>query len=262
MPLAILSLWKESSPLAAANASDMTSVMDTVMHLACASLIMTKRKLSLTRRDDFRRLLRLHILGLKENFPGWIFPTHHLAFHIHEPSDHSASNAPDQSSVTPDLIASNFTLTPKTTIASVPELTNLLGTEPFESFSCIPVSKGDYTIPIEGALGNSYICFHPEGDYHPGQQWSAGQIQHIFRRKNNGPIQLAVLQSQSVHVEDPFSDFWGNGFGAKLVSLKFVDILKVIEMKQVAAHTARWAISNELVVVVNLCSVHRTVEPR
>ncbi|KAJ3899420.1 hypothetical protein F5879DRAFT_777592, partial [Lentinula edodes] len=84
MPLAILSLWKESSPLAAANASDMTSVMDTVMHLACASLIMTKRKLSLTRRDDFRRLLRLHILGLKENFPGWIFPTHHLAFHIHE----------------------------------------------------------------------------------------------------------------------------------------------------------------------------------
>ncbi|KAJ4501299.1 hypothetical protein C8R41DRAFT_913294 [Lentinula lateritia] len=36
MPLAILSLWKESSPLAAANASDMTSVMDTVMHLACA----------------------------------------------------------------------------------------------------------------------------------------------------------------------------------------------------------------------------------
>ncbi|KAJ3847686.1 hypothetical protein EV368DRAFT_50719 [Lentinula lateritia] len=340
MPLAILSLWKESSPLAAANASDMTSVMDTVMHLACASLIMTKRKLSLTRRDDFRRLLRLHILGLKENFPGWIFPTHHLAFHIHEfmdlfsgvrhwwlfpfekligklqrtptnhkpgefehtllhsfctgaffrqwmmrpnappflrycqklidkaynydhrPSDHSASNAPDQSSVTPDLIASNFTLTPKTTIASVPELTNLLGTEPFESFSRIPASKGDYTIPIEGALGNSYICFHPEGDYHPGQQWSAGQIQHIFRRKNNGPIQLAVLQSQSVHVEDPFSDFWGNGFEAKLVSSKFVDILKVIEMKQVAAHTARWAISNELVVVVNLCSVRRTVEPR
>ncbi|KAH7878355.1 uncharacterized protein C8R40DRAFT_1167781 [Lentinula edodes] len=339
MPLAILSLWKESSPLAAANASDMTSVMDTVMHLACASLIMTKRKLSLTRRDDFRRLLRLHILGLKENFPGWIFPTHHLAFHIHEfmdlfsgvrhwwlfpfekligklqrtptnhkpgefehtllhsfctgaffrqwmmrpnappflrycqklidkaynydhrPSDHSASNAPDQSSVTPELIASNFTLTPKTTIASVPELTNLLGTEPFESFSRIPASKGDYTIPIEGALGNSYICFHPEGDHHPGQQWSAGQIQHIFRRKNNGPIQLAVLQSQSVHVEDPFSDFWGNGFEAKLVSSKFVDILKVIEMKQVAAHTARWAISNELVVVVNLCSVRRTVEP-
>lgn len=84
VPLATLSFWKEASPVAAANASDMTSVVDTVMHLACASLVMTKRKLSSDHREQFRHLLRLHILGLKKNFPGWIFPTHHLAFHIHE----------------------------------------------------------------------------------------------------------------------------------------------------------------------------------
>ncbi|KAJ3866965.1 hypothetical protein EV359DRAFT_35431 [Lentinula novae-zelandiae] len=45
---------------------------------------MTKHKLSSDRCKQFRHLLRLHILGLKKNFPGWIFPTHHLVFHIHE----------------------------------------------------------------------------------------------------------------------------------------------------------------------------------
>ncbi|KAJ3754957.1 hypothetical protein EV360DRAFT_9263, partial [Lentinula raphanica] len=61
LPLALLSLWQEDSPVAAADANDMGSD-----------------------RTDFREYLRLHIDGLKANFPGFIQPSHHLAFHIHE----------------------------------------------------------------------------------------------------------------------------------------------------------------------------------
>lgn len=164
-------------------------------------------------------------------------------------------DAPDQPVVTSEFITSNFIHPISNTIASASELTNLLGAEPFESFTRIPATKGDYTIPIKGALGNSFVCFRSEGDYQPGQQWSAGQIQHIFRRKKNDPIQVALLRSQSVRAPDPFSDFWASGFEAKLVSSKFSPILEVIGMKQIAAHSARWALSDELVVAVNLCSV-------
>ncbi|KAJ3735859.1 hypothetical protein DFJ43DRAFT_1150625 [Lentinula guzmanii] len=331
VPLATLSLWKEASPLAAANACDMASVMDTVMHLVCASLVMTKRKLSMSRREQFRHLLRLHIMGLKQNFPGWIFPSHHLAFHIFEfmdlfsgvrhwwlfpfekmigklqriPTNHKPGefehtlqhsfcggaffrqwmmrpNAPpilqycqklidkaynydhrpvlhdDAAATTSELIESNFAHPiSKKTIASAPELTKLLGLDPFESFTRIPATKGDYTIPIEGALGNSYICFRPEGNYQPGQEWVAAQIQHIFRRHKNSPIQFAIHRSQSprVTVTDPFCDFWANGFEAKLFSSKFSHTLEIIDMKQVAAHSARWTITDDLVIAVNLCSV-------
>ncbi|KAH7874281.1 uncharacterized protein C8R40DRAFT_1171817 [Lentinula edodes] len=285
------------------------------------------------RREQFRHLLRLHVLGLKQNFPGWIFPSHHLAFHIHEfmdlfsgvrhwwlfpfekligklqriPTNHKPgefertihhsfctgsffrqwlmrSNAPpilrycqklldkaynydrrpsthsddDDVSEHPDVASRSIR---KTTFTSAPELTKLLGKEPVEYFNRIPASKGDYTIPAEGASGNSYICFQPEDDYQPGRKWVAGQIQHIFRQQNNGPIQLAVLRSQSVFRLDPFSDFWDNGFEAKLVSSKFGGTLEVIDIKQVAAHTARWAISDDLVVAVNLCAVSLAVVP-
>ncbi|KAJ3781040.1 hypothetical protein GGU10DRAFT_278292 [Lentinula aff. detonsa] len=335
VPLATLSLWKEASPLAAANACDMASVMDTVMHLVCASLVMTKRKLSMSRREQFRHLLRLHIMGLKQNFPGWIFPSHHLAFHIFEfmdlfsgvrhwwlfpfekmigklqriPTNHKPGefehtlqhsfcggaffrqwmmrpNAPpilqycqklidkaynydhrpvlhdDAAETTLELIESNFAHPiSKKTIASAPELTKLLGLDPFESFTRIPATKGDYTIPIEGALGNSYICFQPERNYQPGQEWVAAQIQHIFRRHKNSPIQFAIHRSQSprVTVTDPFCDFWANGFEAKLFSSKFSHTLEIIDMKQVAAHSARWTITDDLVIAVNLCSVSQSL---
>ncbi|KAJ3753451.1 hypothetical protein EV360DRAFT_22608, partial [Lentinula raphanica] len=82
VPLAVLSLWRDSSPLASPDAQRMNSVVETTMHLSCASLVMTKRSLSLERRNLYRHLLRLHVLGLRQDFPGWIFPSHHLAFHI------------------------------------------------------------------------------------------------------------------------------------------------------------------------------------
>ncbi|KAJ3897089.1 hypothetical protein F5879DRAFT_928095 [Lentinula edodes] len=308
------------------------------MHLCCASLVMTKRKLTLNRREKFRHLLRLHILGLQKNFPGWIFPSHHLAFHIHDfmdlfsgvrhwwlfpfenligklqriPTNHKPGefehtthhffhkganfrqfllrpNAPpilqyvqklidkaynydrrpatqsdsndadkladENSVVTPELMAGNVAPPSlEDTIANSPELTRLIGEDPYESFARIPAAKGDYTIATEKAVGNSYISFQPAGDYQPGQRWLAGQIQHIFRRRKNSPIQLAVCRSQSINVPDPFSEFWENGFEAKLVSSKFSRTLEIVDLKQVAAHSARWAISDDLVVAVNLCS--------
>ena len=81
-PLALLSLWTESSPIAAPNAPQMASVLSTSMHLTCAAIMMTKNSLSLQRRDSFRHSLRQHIIGLKENFPGFMLPSHYLAQHI------------------------------------------------------------------------------------------------------------------------------------------------------------------------------------
>ncbi|KAJ3871047.1 hypothetical protein F5051DRAFT_341426, partial [Lentinula edodes] len=326
-----------TSPLASASASSMTSVVDTTMHLTCASLVMTKRTLSLERRNLFCHLLRLHVAGLKQDFPGWIFPTHHLAFHIfdgmeyfsgvrnwwnfpfenligklqripinhiigkfectmhhsfceganfrqwllrsnsppmlrycqqlmdkaynfnHElpatPEDDVDDSVPDLPTV-PELVENNFAQPDSRYIIPPPSnLKKLLGAVPSECFSRIPGSKGDYTIPGEGALGNHYICFQPEGVYHPGQRWLAGQIRHIFRQTQKGPIKLAIQRSLSTTALHPFGDFWANGFEADMVSSEFSSNLEIVNLNQVAGHSARWAISDNQVVVVSLCSV-------
>ena len=49
IPLALLSLWKESSPIAAQNAHQMASVLLTSMHLTCAVIMMTKNTLTAQR---------------------------------------------------------------------------------------------------------------------------------------------------------------------------------------------------------------------
>ncbi|GAW07472.1 serine threonine protein kinase [Lentinula edodes] len=341
VPLAVLSLWKEHSPSASPDASSMTSLVDTTMYLACASIVMAKRTLSVERRNLYRHLLRLHILGLKQDFPGWIFPTHHLAFHIFDgmnnfsgvrnwwlfpfenligklqriPTNHIAGqfehtmlhsfckgasfrqwllreNSPpilkycqqlldkaynyDRGSSTPpppvaqdddidesevlttvnaELVASNFVQPDsKYKILPSPTLTRMLGTEPFECFSRIPGSKGDYTIPGKGAIGNSNVCFQAQGNYRPGQRWLAGQIRHIFRQTKSSPIQVGICRSMPTSTPHPFSDYWANGFEADIVASKFSNSLEIINFSQIAGHSARWSISDDLVVVVNLCS--------
>ncbi|KAJ3848117.1 hypothetical protein EV368DRAFT_68544 [Lentinula lateritia] len=87
LPLALLSLWQEASPISAEDANEMASVLRTSMYLTCAVNKMSKHTLSLQDRADFREYLRLHIEGLKENFPGFIQPSHHLAFHIYDDMD-------------------------------------------------------------------------------------------------------------------------------------------------------------------------------
>ncbi|KAJ4476287.1 hypothetical protein C8R41DRAFT_869747 [Lentinula lateritia] len=327
--------------------------------LAENSTVMAKRTLSVERRNLYRHLLRLHILGLKQDFPGWIFPTHHLAFHIFDgmnnfsgvrnwwlfpfenligklqriPTNHitglfillsawgltyigkigqfehtmlhsfckgasfrqwllrensppilrycqqlldkaynydRGSSAPpppvapaddiddSEGSITVDaeLVTSNFAQPDsKYKILPSPTLTRLLRAEPFECFSRIPGSKGDYTIPGEGAIGNSNICFQAQGTYRPGQRWIAGQIRHIFRRTQNGPLQAVICWSMPASTPHPFADYWANGFEADMVASNFSDTLEIITLSQIAGHIARWSITNDLVVVVNLCSV-------
>ncbi|KAJ3965570.1 hypothetical protein EV361DRAFT_810492 [Lentinula raphanica] len=350
VPLAVLSLWRETSPLASPDAHRMASVVDTTMHLSCASLIMTKRSLSLERRNLFRHLLRLHVLGLRQDFPGWIFPSHHLAFHIFDgmenysgvrncwcfpfeftigklqriPNNHipgqfertmlhsfckgatfrqwlmrrdappilryclelvdqaynyyhtpmtpptassaSSSTADDVDSTESEPLTAAFvgydvgSPDSKHKIPSPPDLTKLVGEEPTECYSRVPGSKGYYTIPKQGATGNSYICFQSQGKYQPGQPWKAGQIQHIFRKTSTAQLQVAVRVSQATNVAHPFSDFAENGFEAAMFSTKFSKDLEVLNFNQIAAHAARWNLTDELVAVVNLCMVSRLCE--
>lgn len=84
LPLALISLWGTGSPIISSDAGTMKSVLKTSMHLTCASIVMTRNNLSANRLDLFQRSLAAHIEGLKDNFPGFMLPSHHLAFHIYD----------------------------------------------------------------------------------------------------------------------------------------------------------------------------------
>ncbi|THV01483.1 hypothetical protein K435DRAFT_655161, partial [Dendrothele bispora CBS 962.96] len=84
LPLALLSLWGQNSPIRAENATMMLPVLKTTLFLSCALLMMTKDTLTPERRELFRNLYHQHVIGLRENFPGFFKPTHHLAFHIYD----------------------------------------------------------------------------------------------------------------------------------------------------------------------------------
>lgn len=154
------------------------------------------------------------------------------------------------------LVASNFVQPDsKYKILPSPTLTRILGTEPFECFLHIPGSKGDYTIPGKGAIGNSNVCFQAQGNYCPGQRWLAGQIRHIFRQTKSSPIQVGICRSMPTSTPHPFSDYWANGFEADIVASKFSNSLEIINFSPIAGHSARWSISDDLVVIVSLCSM-------
>ena len=87
LPLALLSLWKETSPLAAPNADQMGSVLETSMYLTCASLIVMKDRLSFDDQANFKKYLRQHLLGVKQHFPYGFIPSYHAAFHIADGMD-------------------------------------------------------------------------------------------------------------------------------------------------------------------------------
>ncbi|KAJ3830802.1 hypothetical protein F5878DRAFT_648209 [Lentinula raphanica] len=84
LPLALLSLWNEDSPLRATNFANMADVLNTAMHLTCASILMSKRTVSLERRELFLWHYKAHIDGLKKNFPGFGVPSHHVGFHVYD----------------------------------------------------------------------------------------------------------------------------------------------------------------------------------
>jgi len=82
VPLALLSLWGEGSPIAADHVADMAGALETAMFLTCAILDMAKRRPTLQDRTRFRDCYRRHIECLKAHFPGFAIPSHHLVFHI------------------------------------------------------------------------------------------------------------------------------------------------------------------------------------
>ncbi|THU77441.1 hypothetical protein K435DRAFT_877831 [Dendrothele bispora CBS 962.96] len=84
LPLALLSLWKKNSPIAAKDARMMGSILQTSMAIACASIIMAKNTLTPERREMFLDLLKQHIEGLKEDFPNFLAPSHHSMFHLYD----------------------------------------------------------------------------------------------------------------------------------------------------------------------------------
>ncbi|KAE9384483.1 hypothetical protein BT96DRAFT_1008037 [Gymnopus androsaceus JB14] len=132
-----------------------------------------------------------------------------------------------------------------------PALTALLGTDNIDCFGHIPAAKGHYTIPRARGIGNSYVCFQPDIDL-PDGKWAAGQIQHIFKDREGGPMKVAIRHSMQSGLADPFASFWDDGFEAKLVSSEFSEDIEIIDASNIIAHTARWSISAESVVVLNL----------
>lgn len=130
-----------------------------------------------------------------------------------------------------------------------------LGIDDIECFSRVPGAKGHYAIPGAKGIGNTYICFQPRYGT-PDGRWVAGQIQHIFRERIGGPMQVAIRRSKPSTIEcDPFASFWNDGFEAKLVSSEFLTGLDIINTSDIIAHTARWTISERSVVVLNLSRV-------
>ncbi|KAJ3709685.1 hypothetical protein C8R42DRAFT_729944 [Lentinula raphanica] len=131
-----------------------------------------------------------------------------------------------------------------------PEVIQVVGSADVECLTRTPAERGDYTIPRGIAPGNSYICFNPNGGTSDGR-WVAGQIQHIFRKHKGGPLSFIVKRSLEVKLEQ-FSRFWDDGFEAKTVSDQFSDQLEIIPFSDVIVHSARWNISEHVVVVLSL----------
>ncbi|KAJ3816845.1 hypothetical protein F5880DRAFT_1493831, partial [Lentinula raphanica] len=84
LPLALLSMWTKESPVRTDDNTDMEDVLNTAMHLTCASILMAKQTMSLERRELFLQHYIAHIRGLKEIFPGFGVPSHHVGFHVYD----------------------------------------------------------------------------------------------------------------------------------------------------------------------------------
>lgn len=84
IPVAALSLWCPRVPGSEADADEHQKLLDCIMHLTCICVLVGKQ--DMTRRDaqTYLASLKSHVDLLRELFPGWILPSHHLAFHIYD----------------------------------------------------------------------------------------------------------------------------------------------------------------------------------
>ena len=82
IPLAFISLWGDGVPQPAPNAIMMKKALKTSMALSAVATLACYRTTTHQRAKDFREALREHVEGIKTLFPGFLLPSHHLAFHI------------------------------------------------------------------------------------------------------------------------------------------------------------------------------------
>ncbi|KAF8226800.1 hypothetical protein L208DRAFT_1147989, partial [Tricholoma matsutake] len=83
-PLAFLSLWGIGMPTAAPDTEAMLPVLQNIMWLTALTELVCQHTLTDEVMDEYRLCVCAHIKGLKECFPGFVLPSHHMAFHIYE----------------------------------------------------------------------------------------------------------------------------------------------------------------------------------
>jgi hypothetical protein len=84
LPLAFVSLWGSGVPDPLSDASTMGGVLHVCMALSAAVTLASYRSTSQKRAEAFRQSLCDHVRGLQSLFPGFLLPSHHLAFHIYD----------------------------------------------------------------------------------------------------------------------------------------------------------------------------------
>jgi hypothetical protein len=105
-------------------------------------------------------------------------------------------------------------------------------------------------------IGNSLVLFYPKGDYNSSPV--PGSIKYIYG--SNGILTFAVQrQCPLLHggQRDPFATY--AHFPAKLYSSTVLDNLEIVKLSWVVSHFARWAVSDDQVIVLSLCRVSTSV---
>ncbi|KAJ3859402.1 hypothetical protein EV359DRAFT_68192 [Lentinula novae-zelandiae] len=237
------------------------------MGLQQAGTLKADHCLSPKTRDQFRSSLRDHILGLKQIFPEFMLPTHHLAFHIYNFMDGFSTVRNWWGFPFERLIAYGY----NNVESDQDECDDLDGSEVAEIMEGksnnkpppghkVLAAKGFYSIPSR-VFGNSYVCYHQMKDFR--KPWVAGQIQYIF--EDEGEIKLAIRPSKPLTGHcDPFAQFVDPGFNCRAVSSQFLDCYDIVKVDLIIGHTARWEIDADFVVVLSLgrvsCSFVRIFE--
>lgn len=106
-------------------------------------------------------------------------------------------------------------------------------------------------------LGNSLILFYPWGDHL--SKPVPGSIKYIYEEDDSFVFavrrQLPLLSVGIETSSDPFSAY--PHFPARLYSAVLQEILEYVRFSWVVGHYARWAVSDDRVVVLNLSRVRR-----
>lgn len=118
--------------------------------------------------------------------------------------------------------------------------------------SRVTAPRGFYTIPGMAGRGNSFICFRPHGDQ--SVEWVAAQIQGISKARGSTTFRVRRSVALVLPQPDPFKAFWSEGFEAKMVSSAWAEE-EYVEEGWIVGHTARWEMTSEYVVVLNLKQV-------